>query len=82
MRAAAAVGAFHDYSFLAAQGARAHVVVGGGVCEAGGGSVGVFPGRGGGDGVEGEDVGDFEDFAGCFGEGWEGADGFVGMERL
>lgn len=53
-----------------------------GVREAGGGSVGVFEGRGGGDEVEGADVGDFEDFAGCFGEGGEGADSFVRMEGL
>lgn len=82
MRAAAAVSAFHDYALVSAQGARALVVCGGGVREAGGGSVGVFEGRGGGDGVEGTDVGYFENFAGCFGEGGEGADGFVGMEGL
>ena len=57
--AAAAVGAFHDDLSLAAQGAAGRVVVAFAVREAGSGSVGIFLGGGGGDGVEGVDVGQF-----------------------
>lgn len=57
--ASAAVGAFHDYLSLAVERAVRRVVVAVAVCEAGSRSVGVFGRGGGGDGVEGVDVGEF-----------------------
>lgn len=56
--AAAAVGAFHDYLGVVAEGAGGWVVGWRGVREAGVGSIGVGGRGGGGDLVEGLDVGD------------------------
>lgn len=78
--AAAAVAAFHDDLRVAAQRAGGAGVAGLAVREAGLRPVAVGGGAGGGEVVQGLDVGDFGRFAGEFGVGGEGAewDGWAG----
>ena len=83
--AAAAVGALHDYFGVSAQGARCYVVGRRGVREAGVGSVSVWFRGGGGDVVQGLNVGDFEVFDvdfGCRGEGADEAAWVRGLQGL